>query len=100
MKVLVVSVAGFIASEKVAVGETETATPVAPGAGVRAVIVGGVVSPPAAAALDPRVRPVGVVGGDEPLPPLPTTSRSSLAPAMDDVDRPGRGRAGHRRRES
>ena len=46
MKVLVVRVAAFIASEKVAVGETLTATPVAPGAGVRAVIVGGVVSPP------------------------------------------------------
>ena len=43
---LVVRVAGFMGSEKVAVGETETAMPVAPGAGVRAVIVGGVVSAP------------------------------------------------------
>ncbi len=33
-------VAGFMASEKVAVGETLSATPVAPGAGVRDVMVG------------------------------------------------------------
>ena len=46
VKVLVVSVAGFIASEKVAVGETERAIPVAPGEGVCAITVGGVVSPP------------------------------------------------------
>ena len=45
-KVEVVSVAGSIAYEKVALGETSSATPLAPGAGVRAVIVGGVVSPP------------------------------------------------------
>ena len=41
-----VRVAGFSASEKVAVGEMERVTPVAPGEGVRETIVGGVVSLP------------------------------------------------------
>ena len=46
VKFVVVIVLAFIASEKVAVGLTLVATAVAPGAGVRPVTVGGVVSPP------------------------------------------------------
>ena len=55
---------GSIASEKVALGETSSATPLAPTTGAVALIVGGVVSPPAPRALDARERPVAVVGGD------------------------------------
>ena len=46
VKVLVVSVAGFIASEKVAVGEIDKRDPRRSRAGVCAMTVGGVVSPP------------------------------------------------------
>ena len=46
VKVLVVSVLELMLSENVAVGATESATPVAPGAGVCTVTVGGVVSEP------------------------------------------------------
>ena len=46
VKVVVVIEVAFIASEKVTVGLTLREIPVAPSAGVRPVIVGGVVSPP------------------------------------------------------
>ena len=58
VKVVAVSVAWSIASEKVALGETVTATPVAAAAGAVELTVGRVVSEPA---LDARLRPVAVV---------------------------------------
>ena len=42
VNVAVVNDAGLMGSEKVAVGDMPGATPVAPGVGVRAVMVGGV----------------------------------------------------------
>ena len=91
---LVVSVAGSIASEKVALGETSSATPVAPTTGAVALIVGGVVSLPApphsmrasaqSAWSESCRRPVG---DDEP----------QLAGTGDrDVDELRRRRPGHR----
>ena len=82
VKVLVVRVEGFIASEKEAVGEMATSMPVAPGAGLRAVIVGGVVSPPP---LPHSTRASAQSAWSETLlsPPLVTARRSWAAPAME-----------------
>ena len=79
VKVLVVSVAGSIASEKVALGETSSATPVSPTTGVVALIVGGVVSLPHSM----RASAQSAWSEEMPSPASVTTSRSSLAPAIE-----------------
>ena len=89
VKVLVVSVLGLIASEKVARRLVESETPVAPAVGVVAVIVGGVVSAAPASAVDPRECPVAVVEAD-PVAAVGDDEAQRLRARDADVDRLGR----------